>query len=153
MHSAWIKPAGETLHQVGAMKRIIRSAVLFPDLAPVGEFEKITGLHVAGVDARRQMPDRGDLLADTDRSQRFDGLRTGIDRSSDFAEFRSGLENVRSDAKALERVRGCRARQSAADDRYHAARCHSFLRAFPQRRRLTFLATLGLACPYVNCNS
>jgi hypothetical protein len=52
MDGAAIKPASETLHQVGPVKRIIRSAILLRDLAPVAEFEKFTGLHIAGVAAR-----------------------------------------------------------------------------------------------------
>src|SRR5262249_40068923 len=50
MNSAVIEPACESLQQVGAMERVVRSAIPFRQLEPVVELEKLTGLHVAGVD-------------------------------------------------------------------------------------------------------
>ena len=76
MNGAMIEPAGERVEQVGAVKGVIGSAVPLRGLVPIVEFEELAGLHVARVDSARQMPDGGDFVANADRLQRFDGLRT-----------------------------------------------------------------------------
>jgi hypothetical protein len=78
MDGAVIEPACERVQQVGAMKGVIGRAVPLRGLEPIVEFEELAGLHVARVDAARQMPDGGDLVADADRLQRLDGLRAEL---------------------------------------------------------------------------
>ena len=75
MNGAMIEPACERVQQIGAMKGVIGRAVLLCSLVPVAEFEELSGLHVARVDSGRQVRDGGDLVANADRLQRFDGLR------------------------------------------------------------------------------
>ena len=65
--------------------------------------------------------DGGDLVADADRPQRFDGLRACVDRGADLAQRRRGLENLRLDAERLQRLRGREPGKPAADDRYPTA--------------------------------
>src|SRR5262245_8610795 len=96
-----IESTGERVEQIGAVKAVIGSAVPRPGLVPIVEFEELAGLHVARVDAGRCGPDRGDLVAETDRLQRFEGLRTDIDRGADLAQSRCGLEDLRLHAKRL----------------------------------------------------
>ncbi len=112
MNAVAIKPACERVQQVGAVKRVIGRAVLLCGLAPVVEFEKFTGLHVARVDAGRRVADGGDLVANADRLQRFDGLRTGVDGGADFAQSRSGFENLRLHSEGLECAARSRGRQA-----------------------------------------
>ena len=117
MNLAGIEPAGEGIEQVGAMKRVIRGAVALRGLEPVVEFEKLAGLHVAGVDAGRGVAHRGDLVADADGAQRLDGLRAGVDGGADLAERRGSLEHLRLDADLFQRIGGGEPGEPAADDR------------------------------------
>src|SRR5262249_57337484 len=96
-----IESAGERVEQIGAVKAVIRSAVPRPGLVPIVEFEELAGLHVARVDAGRCGPDRGDLVAETDRLQRFEGLRTDVDRSADLAPGRCSVDGLRVHTKSL----------------------------------------------------
>ena len=121
MDGAMIEPACERVQQVGAVKGVIRSAEPLRSLEPVVEFQELAGLHVAGVDAARQMPDGGDLVADADRLQRLDGLRARVDRGADLAQSRRGLENLRLHPEGLQRVRGGEPGEPAADNRYPTA--------------------------------
>ena len=66
---AVIEAARQRVQQVGAVKSIIGRAIAQRRLSPVVEFERLSGLHVAGVDSRRRLRDRGDLLAQADRLQ------------------------------------------------------------------------------------
>ena len=88
---------------------------------PVVEFEELAGLHVARLDSGRCGADRGELVADPDRSQRLDGLRADIDRGADLTQSRRGFEDVRPDPEGLQRMRGGEAGESATDNRYLAA--------------------------------
>jgi hypothetical protein len=101
VNGAVIKPACESVQQVGAMKRVVRSAIPLRHLESIIELEKLTRLHVARVNSRRQVPDRGDLFADTDRLQCFDGLRTRVNGGADLTQRRSGLENFSLDPEGL----------------------------------------------------
>ena len=121
MNGAMIEPACERVQQVGAVKGVIGSAVPLRSLLPIVEFEELTGLHVARVDSGRRVPDSGDFVANTDRLQRFDGLRAYVDRGADLAQSRSGLENLRLDPKGLQRIRGREPGKPPADNRYFAA--------------------------------
>jgi hypothetical protein len=53
MNGAAIEPARQRVQQVGAVKGVIGSAVARRSLSPIVEFEELTGLHVARVDAGR----------------------------------------------------------------------------------------------------
>ena len=130
MNGAVIEPAGERVQQVGAVKGVIGSAVPRRSLVPVIELEELAGLHVAGVDSGRGVADSGHIVANADRLQRFDGLRTDIDRGADLAQGRSGLENLRLDPDGLQRMRGRDPGEPAADDRYPTARRHQSLQTF-----------------------
>ena len=121
MNGAVIEPAGERVQQIGAVKGVIGRAVPLRSLEPIVEFEELTGLHVARVDAGRRVRDRGDLVADADRLQRLDGLRAGVDRGADLAQGRSGLEHLRLDPEGLQRIRGREPGEPAADNRDPAA--------------------------------
>src|SRR5262245_11699591 len=125
MNGAAIEPAREGVEQVGAVKGVIGSAVARRSLAPIVEFEELTGLHVARIDAGRRVGDGGDLVAEIDRSQRLDGLRADVDRGADLAQGRRRLEHLRRHAEGPQRVRGRKPGESAADDRDPAARWHS----------------------------
>src|SRR6185295_5264410 len=103
------------------VKGVIGSSVPRRSLEPVVEFEELTGLHVARVDSRRCGPDSGDAVANADRLQRFDGLRAGVDRGADLAQGRSGLEDLRLHSERLQRIRGRKPGEPAADNRYLAA--------------------------------
>ena len=96
-----IESAGERVEQIGAVKAVIGSAVARRGLVPIVEFEELAGLHVARVDAGRCGRDRGDLVAETDCLQRFEGLRTDVDRGADLPQGRCGLEDLRLHAKSL----------------------------------------------------
>ena len=122
MNGAVIEPACKRVQEIRAVKGAIGRAVPLRRLQPVVEFEKLTGLHVARVDPGRQVSYRGDVVADTDRSQRFDGLGTCIDRGTDLAQGRSLLEHLRFDPKCLERIRGREPGKPSADDRDPTAR-------------------------------
>ncbi len=121
MNGAVIEPAGERVQQVGAVKGVIGSAVPLRSLEPVVEFEELAGLHVARVDSGRRGPDGGDLVANADRLQRFDGLRACVDRGADLAQRRRGLEHLRLHPEGLQRIRGREPGEPAADNRYPAA--------------------------------
>src|SRR5215813_13252888 len=75
-----IESAGERVEQIGAVKAVIGSAVARRGLVPIVEFEELAGLHVARVDSGRCGRDGGDLVAKTDRLQRFEGLWTDVAR-------------------------------------------------------------------------
>jgi hypothetical protein len=130
MNGAVIEPARERVEQVGAVKGVIGSAIPRRGLVPVVELEELAGLHVAGVDPGRCVADRGDIVADADRLQRFDRLRTDIDRGADLAQGRSGLENLRLYPDGLQRMRGRDPGEPAADNRYATARRHQSLQTF-----------------------
>src|SRR4029077_14915487 len=100
-----------------AVKGVIGSAVPRRRLVPVVELEELTGLHVARVDSGRGVADSGHIVAHADRLQRFDRLRTDIDRGADLAQGWSGLENLRDDPNGLQRMRGRDSGEPAADDR------------------------------------
>jgi len=62
------------------VKSVRGSAVTFCSLVSMVELEEHAGLHIARVDPPRQVRDCSDFVANTDASQRFDGLRAYIDR-------------------------------------------------------------------------
>src|SRR5215831_3046960 len=100
------------------MKAVVGSAVTLGGLEPVVEFEKLTGLHIAGIDSRRPMADSGDLVPNTDRLQRLDRLWAGIDCSSDLAQRWSRFKNLGGQSDSLQRIRGRESGEPAADNGY-----------------------------------
>src|ERR1051326_2461687 len=129
MDRAAVEPAREYIQQIGAVKRVIGRAVALGQFETIVELEKLAGLHVAGVHAWRAVADGGDLVAQADRPQRLDGLRAGIDRGADLAELRRRLEHVSGDTKMLQRIRGRKSGQPAADDRNPDVCCQCPLRS------------------------
>ncbi len=121
MNSAAIQPARESVQEVGAVKRIIRSAVLLRIFETIAEFEKFPCLHIARVNARRPISNSGNLVANPDRLQRLDRLRTRIYGGAYLAELRSSLENLGLYPESVKRVRGSQPCEPTADDRYSAA--------------------------------
>jgi hypothetical protein len=121
MNRVLIKPACQAVQEVGAVKRIIWSAVARRHFETIIEFEKLAGLHVARVNSRREVSDRSDLFANPNRLQRFNGLRACVYGGADLAQCRSGLENLSLDPEDLERVRDREPGEPAADDRHPAA--------------------------------
>src|SRR5712691_1858313 len=122
MNGAVIEAARERVQKVGAMKAVIGRPVLRRSLFSVVEFEVLAGLHVARVDSGRCVRNRGDLVADADRLQRLDGLRTCVDGGADLAQGGGGLENLRLHPEDPQRVGGRKPGEPAADDRYLTAR-------------------------------
>src|SRR6266700_4197304 len=94
MNGAIIEAACERVEEVGAVKGVIGSVVSRGILSPIVEFEELASLHITRVDSGRCRRDGGDLVAKVDRLQRFDRLRTDIDRSADLAQSRGNLEDL-----------------------------------------------------------
>src|SRR5262245_53851529 len=121
MNSAVIESVCQRIQQVGAVKGVVRGPVSRRRFLPIVEFEELAGLQVARVDSGRRGADRGDLVANPDRLQRLDGLRTDVDGGADLAQRRGRLEHLRGDPEGLERVRGSEPGEPATDNRYPAA--------------------------------
>src|SRR5262249_8563008 len=135
MNGAMIEPACERVEQVGAVKGVIGGAVSRGILSPIVEFEKLAGLHVARVDAGRCRRNSGDLIAETDRLQRFDRLRTDIDRSADLAQGRCSLEDLRLYAESPQRMRSREPGEATADNGYPTACLHAATSHMPRSCR------------------
>ena len=120
MNSDRLEPARQCVQQVGAVKAVVGGAVAFRELEPIVEFEEPAGQHVARIDARRQVPDSSDPVADADRPEGLDSLRARVDGGADLAQSRRGFENLSLDAEALQRLRGRDSRKPAANNRYYS---------------------------------
>src|SRR5215218_543352 len=118
MNCATIKPACESVEKLSAVKRVIRGTVFLQMLRPIAEFDKFPRLQVTRIDSRRLVSNSGNLVANPDRLQRLDRLRTRIHSSAYLAQLRSRLENLRLYPKGFKRVRGSKSGEPAANDRY-----------------------------------
>ena len=116
MNGAIIEAACERVEEVGAVKGVIGSVVSRGILSPIVEFEELASLHITRVDSGRCRRDGGDLVAKVDRLQRFDRLRTDIDRSADLAQSRGNLEDLRLYAEGPQRMRDGEPSEPAADN-------------------------------------
>ena len=106
------------------MKRIIRRAVTLRGFQPVVEFEKLAGLHVARVNARRPRAHGGDLFAEPDGDERLCCVRRNIDGGADFAQGGRRLKNLRLDPELGQRMRRGQSRKPAADNHHACHRLH-----------------------------
>src|ERR1700722_18140640 len=80
-----IESGCERIQQVGAMERVVGSAISLAGLESIVEFEELTGVHVPGVNSGRRVADSGNLFAATDGAQRLHGLWADVNGGAYFA--------------------------------------------------------------------
>src|SRR5665213_4098839 len=90
-----VETARERLHKVGAVERVVRSAIARSRRAAVVEFEQFARVHVAGEKAGKDVGHRRHLFAKPERRQGLHRLRADIDTAADLAQGRRSLEYIR----------------------------------------------------------